>query len=103
MTGTPTPEEKAHDILAAEAFAVPGPDPVLHQVDASRLPLDPSGIPEAHDVLAAEEFAIPAPPGRMGRDPSVTAVRSSWSKLGAVAAAAAGLLGAVLLRGRRGR
>ncbi|MGH2885058.1 MAG: hypothetical protein ACRDPA_20535, partial [Solirubrobacteraceae bacterium] len=56
------PDETAHDVLAAEAFAMPSSDPALrHQPIA--LPDDPSGIAEAHDVLAAEEFAMPAPRG----------------------------------------
>ncbi|HTT30936.1 MAG TPA: hypothetical protein VMG37_21150 [Solirubrobacteraceae bacterium] len=59
-----TSEDAAHDVLAAEAFAMPSGDPTLrHQPIA--LPDDPSGIAEAHDVLAAEEFAMPA-----GRGPS---------------------------------
>jgi hypothetical protein len=54
-----SPEESAHDILAAEAFAVPAPDPRLrHDLE---LPGDPAGIVEPHDILAAEEFAMPAP------------------------------------------
>src|SRR5947207_15191068 len=53
--------EPPHDILAAEAFVVPGPDPELHPHGPVRLPEDPTGIAEAHDVLAAEEFAMPAP------------------------------------------
>ena len=53
------PEERARDILAAEAFAVPAPDPRLrHDVV---VPADPAGIAEPHDILAAEEFAMPAP------------------------------------------
>lgn len=51
--------EPAHDILAAEAFAVPTSDPALRH-DPLVLPEDPSGIAEAHDILAAEEFAMPA-------------------------------------------
>jgi hypothetical protein len=80
-----TPDEAAHDVLAAEAFAMPSADPTLHR-EAARdvlaaeafampsadptlrhqpiaLPDDPSGIAEPHDVLAAEEFAMPAPRG----------------------------------------
>jgi len=53
--------EPPHDILAAEAFVVPGPDPELHPHRPVRLPEDPTGLAEAHDVLAAEEFAMPAP------------------------------------------
>jgi hypothetical protein len=56
--------EPAHDVLAAEEFGVPAPDPSLHHGPIT-LPEDPSGIVEPHDVLAAEEFAMPAPlPGR---------------------------------------
>src|SRR2546429_8797419 len=50
-------EEPAHDILAAEAFAVPTPDPSLRD-EPVVLPDDPSGITEPHDILAAEEFAM---------------------------------------------
>jgi hypothetical protein len=53
--------EPAHDVLAAEAFAVPAPDPVLSH-EPIELPEDPTGISEPHDVLAAEEFAMPAGP-----------------------------------------
>ncbi len=51
--------EPPHDVLAAEKFALPGPDPRLHHGPV-RLPDDPSGITEPHDVLAAEAFALPA-------------------------------------------
>ncbi len=51
MAQAPAPrEEPAHDVLAAEAFAVPAPDPMLHEAHEP-----------AHDVLAAEAFALPAP------------------------------------------
>ena len=53
------PQEPARDVLAAEAFAVPAPDPSLHPRPVV-LPDDPTGIEEPHDVLAAEEFAMPA-------------------------------------------
>jgi hypothetical protein len=79
-------DDGAHDVLAAEEFGVPAPDPVLHETSQPahdvlaaeefevgsgdpalhhgplRLPDDPSGIAEPHDVLAAEEFAVPAGP-----------------------------------------
>jgi hypothetical protein len=58
------PEDPPHDILAAEGFAVPAPDPGLHHHEPVVLPPDPTGIPEPHDVLAAEEFPIPAVPPR---------------------------------------
>lgn len=51
----------AHDVLAAEEFAVPAPDPSITHPPVE-LPADPSGIAEPHDVLAAEEFALPASP-----------------------------------------
>lgn len=52
--------EPAHDVLAAEAFAVPAPDPELRH-GPLELPEDPTGIPEPHDILAAEEFPMPSP------------------------------------------
>jgi hypothetical protein len=58
-----TPQEQAHDVLAAEEFGVPAPDPDLRHGPVT-LPSDPSGIAEPHDVLAAEEFAMPAPSHR---------------------------------------
>jgi hypothetical protein len=53
-------DQEAHDVLAAEEFGVPAPDPSLHHGPIT-LPDDPTGITEPHDVLAAEEFALPAP------------------------------------------
>jgi hypothetical protein len=65
--GMPAPDprlhrDEAHDVLAAEEFVVPAPDPSLHHGPVT-LPADPTGIAEPHDVLAAEEFALPAPRG----------------------------------------
>jgi hypothetical protein len=51
--------QEAHDVLAAEEFAMPTLDPTLHHGPVS-LPEDPTGAAEPHDVLAAEEFAFPA-------------------------------------------
>jgi hypothetical protein len=58
----PTEPDSAqpHDILAAEMFALPGPDPILHHSTLT-LPEDLTGSAEPVDVLAAEEFAMPAP------------------------------------------
>ena len=55
---------EAHDVLAAEEFAVPGADPKLthHPFVPPVDPNDPSGAEQPHDVLAAEEFALPAAP-----------------------------------------
>lgn len=47
------------DVLAAEEFGVPAPDPALRPEDLD-LPEDLVGG-EERDVLAAEEFAMPAP------------------------------------------
>src|SRR5947208_15469516 len=59
QTGRST-EQEAHDVLAAEAFAMPAPDPDRHHGPVL-LPEDPTGEPAPHDVLAAEEFPMPAP------------------------------------------
>jgi hypothetical protein len=53
--------EPAHDVLAAEEFEVPAPDPAIHHGPVV-LPGDLTGAQEPRDVLAAEEFAMPAPP-----------------------------------------
>jgi hypothetical protein len=79
--------EAPHDVLAAEEFAIPQPEPGV--------PHDPD--PRPHDVLAAEEFAMPAPGegfGQKGRSGSLPWV-----------AAAAGVALALFakLRGRRRR
>jgi hypothetical protein len=96
---TPPNREPARDILAAEAFAVPTPDPALRR-EPLVLPEDPSGIAEPHDILAAEDVAMPAAQPRErsgGRLAPVT--QSPWRVgLGAVGA----LLAWVGLRRRRG-
>jgi hypothetical protein len=90
-------QEPAHDVLAAEAFAVPTADPDLRHRRVE-LPEDPSGIAEPHDILAAEEFAMPAagPAGR-GHAGSVSAAKRRM----ALAAAAGGLVALLRLRRRR--
>jgi len=76
-------EEPVHDVLAADEFALPAPDPALrHRPFVA--PEDPSGIAEPHDVLAAEEFAMPA---AAGGGPQQTTRRSRWSWIGAAALA----------------
>jgi hypothetical protein len=56
---TESDEEPVTDVLAAEEFVVPAPDPALRP---ERLNLPPDQIgDEPRDVLAAEEFAMPAP------------------------------------------
>jgi hypothetical protein len=47
------------DVLAAEEFGVPAPDPALRP---EKLDLPPDrDADQPHDVLAAEEFAMPSP------------------------------------------
>lgn len=90
--------ETPHDILAAEAFAVPAPDPRLRHGLA--LPGDPAGIAEPHDILAAEEFAMPAPDGG---EHALSAAASAGGWIGRwLTLPAAVLLVARVLR-RRGR
>src|SRR3954451_16870110 len=60
IPGDPHGIEEAHDVLAADEFAMPSRgDYGLH------LPGDPHGILEPHDVLAADEFAMPSGPDRV--------------------------------------
>src|SRR6476469_10747232 len=60
LPGDPHGIQEAHDVLAADEFAIPARgDYGLH------LPRDPHGIMEAHDVLAADEFAMPSGPDRV--------------------------------------
>ena len=90
-------DEEAHDVLAAEAFAVPAPDPRLRHGPVE-LPEDPSGIAEPHDILAAEEFAMPA-----GRPAPASETRrgAEVSRWAAAAAVGGGLLALLRLRRRR--
>jgi hypothetical protein len=87
-------DEPARDVLAAEAFAMPAPDPVLHHQGPVVLPEDPTGIAEAHDVLAAEEFAMPAVGS--ARTPAGLA-RGTDSSLARLAIGAAGTLAVLWL------
>jgi hypothetical protein len=98
--GMPAPDpalhrEPAHDVLAAEEFGMPARDPALHYGPVT-LPADPTGIAEPHDVLAAEEFALPA--GRRHETPGAQAPRHRRT---APAAVALVLLATFLLRRRR--
>lgn len=52
-------DDQPTDVLAAEEFVVPAPDPALTPEDLD-LPADLVGD-EPRDVLAAEEFAMPSP------------------------------------------
>ncbi len=100
----PDPElEPAHDILAAEQYGVPGPDPDLHELHQHGpvvLPKDPHGDAEPHDVLAAEEFPMPAV--HPHPKPSLVERRGGPARFAMeVAAAVAGLLALRRLLRRR--
>jgi len=60
MAKRETTPDAAHDVLAADAFAMPAQDPDLHHHGPIQLPEDPTGTAEPHDILAAEEFPMPA-------------------------------------------
>jgi hypothetical protein len=93
--------DDAHDVLAAEEFGVPAPDPALHHGPV-RLPSDPTGIDEPHDVLAAEEFAMPAPPG-VGGEPRDLGRGGRVSRRAVVALGALVVIGLRRRRHRRKR
>ncbi|HUY58696.1 MAG TPA: hypothetical protein VMV16_03215 [Solirubrobacteraceae bacterium] len=59
MRYDPESEGPVTDVLAAEEFGVPAPDPALTPEELD-LPGDLVGD-QPRDVLAAEEFAMPAP------------------------------------------
>lgn len=92
----------AHDILAAEAFAVGAGDPALHRE-------------AAHDVLAADQFPLPAakphavPPewqrgGAPGAQPVAPARQPSRQRrIGSVALLAAAIVLLAVRRRRRAR
>ena len=69
-------EDEPTDVLAAEEFVVPAPDPAF-QPEKLQLPADLVGD-EPRDVLVAEEFAMPAPDeARVKRSPLGTRRRKS--------------------------
>jgi hypothetical protein len=64
------PADGPHDVLAAEEFVVPAPDPGL-QGDGP------------HDVLAAEEFVVPAPDPQLHVDQPHDVLAADEFELGA--------------------
>ena len=89
-------QEPVSDVLAAEVFGVPAPDPAFTPEDLV-LPADLVGV-EPRDVLIAEEFAMPAPDEAHAR-PSVI-VRRGLPVARLVALNLPPLLGAVWLSRR---
>ena len=90
--------EPAHDVLAADEFAVPTADPDLHHGPVV-LPEDPSGIEGPHDILAAEEFAMPAARTAAGAVSLARRHSGPLWRLGASVAAATLLLRLLRRRG----
>src|SRR3954453_427506 len=91
IPGDPPGIEEAHDVLAADEFAMPA-----HGDYGLHLPRDPHGIEEPHAGLAAAEFAMPS-----GPVPGVRTLKSGGSSkpLRVLAAAAlAALLYAAVKR-----
>lgn len=90
IPGDPHGIEEAHDVLAADEFAIPA-----HGDYGLHLPRDPHGIEEPYDVLAADEFAMPAGPDRL-----VETLKRGDTR-GRVAFVAAAALAFVLVRRRK--
>ena len=78
-------EEPATDVLAAEEFGVPAPDPGLTPEELT-LPTDLVGG-EPRDVLAAEEFAMPAPDEARVRPREMVRRGLPFARVGAIAMA----------------
>jgi hypothetical protein len=70
--------DRPHDVLAAEEFELGAADPSLHHGPVTPPP-DPSGIAEPHDVLAAEEFAVPAGRGAVPAGSGGGGKPGSWT------------------------
>lgn len=82
LPGDPHGIDEAHDVLAADEFAMPA-----HGDYGLHLPRDPHGIEEPHDVLAADEFAMPSGPDRVADVLKSDGARNPLMVLGAAALA----------------
>jgi hypothetical protein len=90
-------EPEVVDVLAAEEFGVPAPDPALRP---EKLVLPPDPVADRpHDVLAAEEFAMPSPE-EAHRVPSAGS-RRNRAALSAVVSTAPFAVAWLLRRARR--
>jgi hypothetical protein len=99
----PNASDEPHDVLAAEQFAIPGPEAAWH-AGPVELPPEPNASDEPHDVLAAEQFAMPAPPPHVAFASALTpSRRPSRRRLGAAAAGLGAALAAIVHRRRRKR
>ncbi|HZV75980.1 MAG TPA: hypothetical protein VFF79_19900 [Conexibacter sp.] len=99
----PNASDEPHDVLAAEEFAMPGPEAVWHDRPVE-LPPEPNASDEPHDVLAAEQFAMPAPPRHVVFAPPPVAPHGpSRRRLAAAATALGAALAALLHRRHRNR
>ena len=93
-------DDPAYDVLAAEAFAVPAPDPELRH-GPDRLPDDQAGVSEPHGVPVADEFRMALASRSRGGRLLVGATRSC-RRPGAAGVGAAVLLAVLALRMLRG-
>jgi len=99
----PNASPEAHDVLAAEQFAMPAPEAAIHDRPLD-LPPEPNASPEPHDVLAAEQFAMPAPPPHVAFEQAAARPAPRPRRRHLLAAGAALLAaGAALARRRRRR
>jgi hypothetical protein len=99
----PNASDEPHDVLAAEQFAIPGPE-AARPAGPVQLPPEPNPSDEPHDVLAAEEFAMPAPPPHVAfASASAPSGKPSRRHLGAAAAGVGAALVAIVHRRRRKR
>jgi ABC-type uncharacterized transport system involved in gliding motility auxiliary subunit len=99
----PNASQEAHDVLAAEEFAMPAPEAAWRDRPVD-LPPEPNASDEPHDVLAAEEFAMPAPPPHVAFADAPAPSRGPSRRLvGALLAALGVATGAVVHRRHRDR
>ncbi len=100
----PNASDEAHDVLAAEEFAMPAPEAAWRDRPVQPPP-EPNASDEPHDVLAAEAFAMPAPPPHVAFASAPEASKRPTRRhlAAAVAGLGAALLGFVRRRSRAGR
>lgn len=98
----PNGSDEPHDVLAAEAFAMPAPEAAWRDRPVE-LPPEPNPSDEPHDVLAAEEFAMPAPPPHVAFASAPQESRRPSKRHFTAIAAGCGAVVALLLRRTRQR
>jgi hypothetical protein len=96
----PNGSGEPHDVLAAEAFAMPAPEAAWRSRPVE-VPPEPNASDEPHDVLAAEEFAMPAPPPHVAFESVPQETRRPSKRHFTAIAAAVAAMAAVAHRLRR--